>query len=254
MSAAVKKCIKCGAHKSYDDFHRLKASKDGLYARCKSCQRAKQRTWRKANPDKLRAMAKRYRQKHPEKIVAQQRRNYVRHTEERKAYGRQWAKDNVERNRVSSLRWQKLHPEYRCEQSRKYREAHPERCREAQARWRKQNPDKARATTQRRLAKKRALSEMWTAEMDMFVRQFFDNRCGLCNAVQQENGPTFHIDHWRPLSRGYALTIKNAALLCPACNCRKQAKIPEDCYSACVVNQIDHKLKEQCDEFQRHVS
>ena len=58
----------------------------------------------------------------------------------------------------------------------------------------------------------------------------------------------------RPLSRGYALTVKNAVLLCPSCNCKKQAKMPEDCYSVDIVNQIACKLKEQHDAFQRHVS
>lgn len=70
----MKKCSKCGDHKSPECFFKYKRTKDGRYPQCKTCRaeakvasREKdneyRRAWRKDNPDKVRAQNSRYYEK-----------------------------------------------------------------------------------------------------------------------------------------------------------------------------------------------
>ncbi len=59
----MKKCSRCGVEKELIEFHKQKASKDGLKAWCKSC-------------------AKQYDLNHKIKIAAQQKQHYLEHKEE----------------------------------------------------------------------------------------------------------------------------------------------------------------------------
>lgn len=47
----TKKCPKCGESKSFEDFCKDKANKDGLKCYCKTCNVKLVREWRKANPE-----------------------------------------------------------------------------------------------------------------------------------------------------------------------------------------------------------
>ena len=88
----MKTCSKCGELKPLAEFHRRKASADGLQGQCKACQRengqrpeakerqreyeqrpkakAGRRAYRAANPEKSRASAATYRAANPEKSRA----------------------------------------------------------------------------------------------------------------------------------------------------------------------------------------
>lgn len=54
-----KKCPKCAETKPRSEFHKDSRNKDGLYAYCKECNKAKAKAWTKANPEKAREQARR---------------------------------------------------------------------------------------------------------------------------------------------------------------------------------------------------
>jgi len=58
----MKKCSRCGEHKTEDSFHKNKNSKDGLTSRCKECAKAASRAWNADNREQVAERnAKRYR-------------------------------------------------------------------------------------------------------------------------------------------------------------------------------------------------
>lgn len=54
-----KRCPKCHEAKARSEFHKDSRNKDGLYAYCKECNKAKARAWAAANPDKVLARSQR---------------------------------------------------------------------------------------------------------------------------------------------------------------------------------------------------
>lgn len=89
------------------------------------------------------------------------------------------------------------------------------------------------------------MKEDFTIEEEAFVRDFWDNRCAICGKSQAEETSTMPIDHWYPLSKGHALTMKNAVLLCRKHNSRKWKKPPEEVYDTTTIKQIETKIQEQ---------
>jgi 5-methylcytosine-specific restriction endonuclease McrA len=207
-------------------------------------------------------------------VTAGQRRNYLRNIETRRANARQYAKDNPEKNCEQSRRWLAAHREYGRDQNQKYRERYPERIKAARTKaratpeykaakaqyyrehaiqtkenvqlWQQANPEKVRSysrtSSRKRRARKLAIPEVWTAEMESLVYEHFDYRCAVCQLKTAETQRSFHVDHWYPLSLGFPLTLANAVLMCPSCNCAKGAKLPEAIYQPEVVAYIEAKL------------
>ena len=69
----TKKCTKCGEIKELDQFFKNKRHKDGFQYDCKECRRVDQKSWKKANPEKVKAGRKRYKKSNPKKLAAIQR-------------------------------------------------------------------------------------------------------------------------------------------------------------------------------------
>jgi len=97
---------------------------------------------------------------------------------------------------------------------------------EQQAKWRRENPEKARMGSRRRRARKVAVNENYTAEDEAFTKNLFDHACFNCGSTEN-----LSVDHYRPLSKGNALTLTNAIILCRSCNCSKGPKDPEQFFS-----------------------
>lgn len=55
-----KACTRCHEVKSLREYHNSMATKDGLYAMCKPCVRAKNNAWRRANKGKVAECKRRY--------------------------------------------------------------------------------------------------------------------------------------------------------------------------------------------------
>ena len=79
----------------------------------------------------------------------------------------------------------------------------------------------------RRRELKRDLDLQLTATDISRLYQIFDSQCFHCG-----NEDYLQIDHHRPLSKGFGLSIQNAVLLCRSCNAAKHNKMPEDFYTS----------------------
>lgn len=96
--------------------------------------------------------------------------------------------------------------------------------------WKKKNPDAYKKIKNKYTRKRRAigvnLAEDFSAHDDTLIRQAFNNICFNCGSPDD-----LCIDHHKPLSKGFALSLDNAALLCRSCNSSKGNKMPEEFYS-----------------------
>lgn len=91
-----KQCTKCKTVRPLDDFHRLKNSSDGRRSQCKLCRIPESKSYREANPEKI----KKY--KH-----LWHKANYLRTKES----VRVWQQENPEKVKVYKARWAKANPE-----------------------------------------------------------------------------------------------------------------------------------------------
>jgi len=102
------------------------------------------------------------------------------------------------------------------------------------ARWRKSHPERCRNDNRIRRACKVAVGESFSVEEEQFIRECWGDRCAVCGKSNEEekaeNRKSLAIDHWLPLSRGHALTLSNAVLMCESCNSKKGTKLPSEIY------------------------
>jgi 5-methylcytosine-specific restriction endonuclease McrA len=78
----------------------------------------------------------------------------------------------------------------------------------------------------RRREKQKSIGLELTNAQAKLVRQKFGHKCFNCGSTER-----LEIDHHRPLSDGYGLTLENAVLLCRSCNASKLNKPPEKFYT-----------------------
>ena len=90
-----------------------------------------------------------------------------------------------------------------------------------------------------RKSKMKDLNELYTLNDKNHTFEIFNNKCACCGAESN-----LHIDHWLPLSRGYALSRTNAVVLCKTCNAKKSNKMPYEFFTKEVYDQIQSKLVE----------
>jgi 5-methylcytosine-specific restriction endonuclease McrA len=184
-----KTCTKCGETKPLEEFHRESRGRYGRRSRCKVCVNAQKKTWREANPEKVRAAFKAWREADPE-------REYARHKAYREA--------NPEKKRAAFKAW---------------REANPDKERARKKAWREANPEKSRAACRRSRARKRLLEESFTPEQEARVLEVFQGQCFKCGSTDE-----LHVDHYLPLSKGNPLRSGNAIILCKSCNSSKRTR------------------------------
>lgn len=78
----------------------------------------------------------------------------------------------------------------------------------------------------RRYRERKQLLDLKLSLQDIeIIYNRFSHQCFNCGSVD-----CLSIDHHRPLSLGFGLTINNAVLLCRSCNATKHDKMPEDFY------------------------
>ena len=141
-------------------------------------------------------MNKIYKDSHKEEISIKKKEFYLENREEILAYGKAW----TEANKELRASYDKI--------------------------YKHNNLDKGRAAARRRRATKKALNENYTVADEAFTLRLFDHACFNCGS--KEN---LTVDHYRPLSKGNALTLTNAIILCKSCNSRKNNKDPEQFFS-----------------------
>ena len=222
----TKKCTKCHVRKPLAAFSKNASKKDGLQTYCKECTKV-------------------YHDDHYEEWRVRNARYYAGHCEEWRVRNARYQAKHREEARVYSAQYRMLHlEECRARDARYCAEHRNEACMRA-ARWHKAHPELARAQTRRRRARKRSVSEHFTPEMEQFIRMSWGAQCAFCGSTRK-----LHIDHWRSLSRGHALTLNNAVLLCKSCNSSKGTKLPEKLANQVQVVAIEQRLVEQAERWE----
>jgi len=165
---------------------------------------------------------------------------YQNRKEEVKSRAKQWRLDNLERAREYYKKKHQLKRETELlrmrERYEKTREADIDRKRKAYRENLEQNREKQRARyaenkeyfkpyIKARKAKVRASEGSFTAVQLKKMLESQKCKCIYCKTNISNN---YHADHIVPVSKGGSSFIENIQLLCPTCNLRKRAKMPED--------------------------
>lgn len=85
---------------------------------------------------------------------------------------------------------------------------------------------------------KKSVNENYSKEDRVITLKAFGYKCYKCGSKNN-----LQIDHHRPLSKGFPLTLDNAVVLCGPCNRKKLAKSPEKFYGKRRCDRLDRKLK-----------
>lgn len=199
----TKKCSKCSKLKGLNEFHKSRNHKDGLKPSCKICRNSANKKHREKNL----GYYQKWRDEHKDKV---------------KKYNKKYCKEN--KNRLSK------------ERSARARRS-PEATTRYKKEWYKKNKAKVLEGKRRRRDRQANCEESYTRSDERITLQAFSNKCFRCNS--EDN---LHIDHHRPLVKGFGLSVGNAVVLCGPCNHSKGIKDPEKFYGTKVCAKLDRKL------------
>lgn len=195
---ATKNCSRCGKTKPLTEFHKRKASKDGLCPICKPCAIVKSQKWYSENIERKKAFDREY-NKTPERKARQfAYRETVRARES--ARTKAWYEANKERAR-------KYHSErFLRDKNKLYQKARE---------WKKNNPGKVNSWTAARRAARHLATPPW-ANLDEIKMKYVEaKKMGL------------HVDHVIPLKSKLVCGLHvegNLQLLHPLDNFKKSNK------------------------------
>ena len=217
---STRRCRKCGNYYPATDdyFSRTKKGENSFRAICKLCRAIITHYYYESNRVKIIEKHRLYATTHPEQIVETLRRYRENHRDRWAEYVR------LHRAAVAETkhRYYKANIEKYREWSRRYYIDHPEKDRL----YAIANPEKRRVLVRNRRARKRGNGGSFTAADILLIFQSQNGKCWWCG--KKFKGKEYHIDHRIPLARGGSNAAENIVLTCPACNLRKQAKLPQE--------------------------
>jgi len=230
----TKSCTRCGKERPLDGFSNCTTGKNGKSCVCKICNREYRnkhrekcirysRKYYRTHRKEFKEYAKEYKRTHWEQTQANSRKYYLRRSKERKAY----LLANREKILAYNRQWYQEHREKERVRSREYVQTHLPEFREY---------------NRQRRARQNVVNESFTVADARKVRSIWNDCCAVCGRTRKQEGQELAIDHWYPLSKGHALTMSNAVLLCLSCNSRKGDKYPLDVFGVVVVKFIEDKL------------
>jgi hypothetical protein len=219
----------------------------------KERKQVKDKLWKKANPDKIKATAKRHREKHKEEISERRIKYYydnrtaeLKHAKEYRDnnhdkvlsglkswreenkdriadYNRSYRQANKEKLREDFKKWREANPEKAKLLKKAWRENNPERDKENGKRWRGSNPDACRANWGVRRARKVSATVEKFSPREVYERDGWI--CQLCKKpvdkrLKHPNPLSPSLDHIIPLALGGEHSKKNAHLAHLQCNLR----------------------------------
>lgn len=188
-----KKCSRCKATRSVDDFTVDRKRKDGLNLYCRLCTSELGRIKYHKNVAGEKARKARYYAADPEKILARNNR---------------WREANRERERATNTAYYWKNREIVQGWHKAYHEANPHSRRASNARRR------ARRVTPPGIIASQAIVEQRMA--------YYGYKCWMCG------GPFEHVDHVKPLAKGGLHIASNLRPACARCNLSKHHKWPFD--------------------------
>lgn len=135
-----------------------------------------------------------------------------------RAQKRQYEQANRERAAERSRRFRRLRADYVAEPKREYYEEHSEQIRKRVAAWRRKNIHKKRAGNARRRAAERAAAgaDYTTAEHIVWRWAMWGGRCWICGNTAEAT------DHVFPLNAGGSHWPSNLRPVCRSCNSKRK--------------------------------
>lgn len=128
-----------------------------------------------------------------------------------------------QRAREVAAEWRERNRERKAATDAAWREREPERMKKIRARWKAANKDRITVHKQTRRARAAACGGVLSADIVSRLMRLQRAKCANC-AASLNTGK--HLDHITPLARGGRNEDANVQLLCPLCNCRKNAHDP----------------------------
>lgn len=228
-------------------FRRKKGGRDGLDSFCKHCRNAMLREWKRANPEKARAISQRERVKnaeryrvtkaayhqvnamairarvrawqdaHPERARELKRSHYERHRELYRQRAHAWAKAHPDVVRDMQRQYRLTHPDVYRQSASKWRAAHPlERANNLRV-WRAKNPERVALHQAKRYRLMRNAPGAFTQQHVQLKLELQEGKCYYCGVPLDD----FHVEHKVTLSKGGTNWPANICCSCPSCNSRK---------------------------------
>lgn len=140
-----------------------------------------------------------------------------------RAQKRKYERANKASAAERSRRFRTLRADYVSESKRRYHEDHAEQIRQKVCRWRRQNLDKKRASNARRRAADRnaAGADYTTAEHIAWRWAMWGGQCWVCGVAAEAT------DHVIPLNTGGPHWPSNLRPICKSCNSRRKKCRPD---------------------------
>ena len=101
-----KRCTVCGEVKELSEFHKKKASKDGVCCNCKACVKIYSTKWAKENSEKIREHFAKWYKENPEKAKDRNAKYRKENPEKVRVLVAKWAKENPEKVVTASIKSQ----------------------------------------------------------------------------------------------------------------------------------------------------
>lgn len=205
-----KNCTKCGQEfpATNEHFYTDSRAKDGLHSWCKTCQNAKNKEWRKNNPERQKEIDRKYHSTYYD-------------NPERKEHRTQYLR---EYRRVNKAR----HAEY----NRQRYQSNKEQIKARNRRYRKNNPEKRQVIMLRYRARKKEFPDTFTSEQWLQCLDYFNHCCAVCGRQLRDlfGFVIPHADHWIPLTNPDCpgTVAENMVCLCSSCNPSKSNQNPQE--------------------------
>lgn len=190
--SSKKQCTKCWEWKDRSEFHKRKASKDGLSYKCKECNGAGAQAWSLLHPGAVWERVKAWRADNPG----------LRAQNERECRAK-----NIEKAR---------------EADRARYKRNPFPAKKAALKWNSANPDTMKDIKHRRRAKERDVIGGHFTELEW--RNLLDKYSHRCLCCGRSDVP-LERDHVIPIGPPHSDEISNIQPLCRSCNASKGAKV-----------------------------
>lgn len=271
----MKKCSKCNRELDDSSFSKSKTLSSGLRSSCKECDRAYAEAHKK-DPAILaskRESAKRYYYKNRESVLKKNseylRKNYASISEKRKPKIAVWNKENYEKHgavirckaKFSQRAFNILNPGVAAGKAKIFRKENPQYHKEWTKKFRTLNPEeyKRRNFVQHSKRRARALAvEDSPLSKEEWLSLMHESgwRCSHCGVTLSgsNNSSQRHVDHIFPLSKGFPMSIVNAAVLCKSCNSRKHDKSPFEFFSSEAISIAKARAEKHPDELKAYLA
>jgi len=177
----MKFCGSCKIEKSFEDFNKNSATKDGLHTSCKTCKAASD---------------KNYRERNKEKVAAGKRKCYLENRDHYDEKTKAWVKKNPDRRKKIINASYLKNQEVILDKQAAYRSENRELCNSRVKSWSSRNPDKLRAKDARRRGNQLKAQPTWLNEEH---KKQIDDVYRLARDCELVSGEKYHVDHIVPL-------------------------------------------------------